>query len=339
MERFTHILGVSAALVAIAVFSGCGGGSSSGNNKPVPTDKIAFASSRSGAFQIYIMNIDGSSQTALTSFSGTSADTTIAPKVSLSPKLADGSRMVAFDYPDPSQNSQSELWLVKTDTTGIKPNGQPQRLFTGNDAFADTSPSWSPDGTKLAFVRSDTSGSGTQPAVYMVGIQTLSSPVKEVENGDSPCWMMDNRNIAYVSYEDGFANIYAHDTSMGVAGNNSQLTLFAFDANMGIDSIAYYDNIFVFSTYETNGATPGQIYSVDSGIAATVPGHLLGDTIQNQYDDAGPGWTTDGRIVYFSGPNSGSSYDIYIMNADGTGRKQLTTSGDNGFPSSRTRRR
>lgn len=43
-------------------------------------------------------------------------------------------------------------------------------------------------------------------------------------------------------------------------------------------------------------------------------------------------WTPDGRIVYPSQENSGGGRNIWMMNADGSGAKQLTSAGDNILP-------
>jgi TolB protein len=49
--------------------------------------------------------------------------------------------------------------------------------------------------------------------------------------------------------------------------------------------------------------------------------------------DQSPAWSRDGRkIVFTSDRDSKPSFDLYQMNADGSGVERLTTSGDNGAP-------
>ena len=46
---------------------------------------------------------------------------------------------------------------------------------------------------------------------------------------------------------------------------------------------------------------------------------------RNVVRDTGPAWSPDGRRIAFA-RQSGSSSEIYVMNADGSGQKKLTQS-------------
>ncbi|MDA7949978.1 MAG: hypothetical protein MPJ24_00690 [Pirellulaceae bacterium] len=55
-------------------------------------------------------------------------------------------------------------------------------------------------------------------------------------------------------------------------------------------------------------------------------------TSQKQMKDGSPSWSPDGTKIAFYSERNGQG-DIYLMNADGTGEKQLTnTSADEGYP-------
>jgi TolB protein len=87
---------------------------------------------RTGGPLIYVMNADGTGQKLLVG-----AD----KGEPLGPAWSPGGELVAFHR---GQGKTSEIFVVRSDGTGEK------RLT--NDGFADQSPSWSPDGTKITFL-------------------------------------------------------------------------------------------------------------------------------------------------------------------------------------------
>ena len=203
MARVTHPIWVSAALLTIVALCGCGGGSgSSGGQSPQPTPTstalIAFSSNRgsTGTYQIYLMNSDGSNQHALT----TTLPYTSAEMTSLSPKLSDGSSWVAFD----SWNANSGTSFISV--VNCSGTNNVKQLTSGAD---DEYPSWSPDGTKIAFVRQNlTTGIYSLYAIDMTNPAAPGSPVKVIDvtggagnNGNvaatNLCWMGGSRYLAF----------------------------------------------------------------------------------------------------------------------------------------------
>src|SRR3989440_3560755 len=89
--------------------------------------KIAFASTRDGAWGIYVMNADGSNQTRLT----------LGIEPAWSP---DGSKIAFVAGPDSSSLYPNTIYVMNAD------GSNPIRLTIGSD------PAWSPDGNKIAFV-------------------------------------------------------------------------------------------------------------------------------------------------------------------------------------------
>ncbi len=48
--------------------------------------------------------------------------------------------------------------------------------------------------------------------------------------------------------------------------------------------------------------------------------------------DQAPAWSPDGQQIVFMSDRANKEFDIFRMNADGSGLERLTTSGANGFP-------
>ena len=100
-------------------------------------ETIAFTSNRTGTYQIYVMNADGTGQTQLTSGSFANAP-------AWSP---DGSKIAFSISSGPAGRATAQIYVMNPDGTGIT-------QLTTSAAYAD-GPVWSPDGTKIAFTVSE----------------------------------------------------------------------------------------------------------------------------------------------------------------------------------------
>ena len=102
--------------------------------------KIAFTSERDGGWEIYVMNpADGTGVTRLTNNEAWNFHPAWSP---------DGTKIAFSSLRDSSNvNSSAEIWVMNADGTG-------QTNLTNNQwsGAYDDSPSWSPGGSKIAFV-------------------------------------------------------------------------------------------------------------------------------------------------------------------------------------------
>ncbi len=96
------------------------------------TGRIAFTSDRSGSWQIYTMNPDGSDQVQVTNLTLTDEDLLV-------PSISPNGRQIAFDY---NSGDGPDLYLVNVDGTGL-------HALT-NDHLS-LWPRWSPDGKRIIF--------------------------------------------------------------------------------------------------------------------------------------------------------------------------------------------
>ena len=187
--------------------------------------------------------------------------------------------------------SDSQLWVVNADGSNARqitsaPLTEPW-LFNFN-------PAWSPDSTKLAF-----RGYGSGHDLDLVIIDADGTDQRLVSStyhkATEPSWSPDGTKIAFTKYGDsncrdgipitGDAEIWVMNVSDGVA---TQLT--------GRDS----------STEPACVNQQSQTYS----------------TVFHATD---PEWSPDGTKIAYTGGRGGSDTAVWVMDADGTNEKRLTS--------------
>lgn len=185
--------------------------------------KVAFLSTRDGSFQLYVMNADGSSIKRLTNlepfswhvtppswspdgkkiaFSGTASDPTkgtelyvigangtgLTPVAShasddAAPQFSPDGKRIAFTS---DRSGYDEVWIVNADGTDAV------QLTECNGAYC-RNPSWSPDGTLMAF----SVGFGTE--VRIVPVATPNVTVTTIPLAENPVWAPDGVKLAVTS--------------------------------------------------------------------------------------------------------------------------------------------
>jgi Tol biopolymer transport system component len=254
--------------------------------------RIAFL--RSG--NIYVMDADGRNQIRLT----TGGD-------SRQPAWSPDGRHIAF-YSD--LDGDDEIFVINADGSNL--------TQLTNNLSDDYSPAWSPDGNRIAFLR----GEEHQNFVMDADGKNITLISDNLSAGWSPRGSPDGHQYVYSALGDGGMRIFIVDVD---GSNRQQLANAPLGAHDRDPAWSPNGRYIAFSR-------SGNIYVMDADGSNQIILTLGGDNRQ-------PTWSPDGRyIAFFSilgvlNPyNLGEIRQIFVMDADGSNQRQLTTSGDNLFP-------
>ena len=221
-----------------------------------------------------------------------------------------------------------EIYVMEVD-------GKNQRRLTNHPNW-DISPSWSPDGKRIAFmsdrdehVIDNIPGGLLNFEIYVMDADGGNQQnLTNNPNSDSaPSWSPDGKRIVFASDRDGNRD-----------GNRENYEIYVMNAD-GNNQQRLTDNDF-FDT--------GPSWSPDGKQIAFMSrraGHFIGDfglsyeiyvmdadggneqrLTENRKSDSSPSWSPDGKWIAFISDRKGDNvnYEIYVMDADGGNQRRLT---------------
>jgi Tol biopolymer transport system component len=180
-------------------------------------------------------------------------------------------------------------------------------------------PSWSPDGTMIAFHDARVPGYGLDVYVMTRGgrdqRRLVSHPTAGGEPSDNtrddfdPSWSPDGAFIAFVTYRNGHAEIYRMDTT-GHA--TARLT-----NDPGDDRQPAWSPDGRTIAFVSNRTGNGEIHAMRADSTG------VRQLSRTEGTESGPAWSPDGRLIAFESFRDGNS-DIYVMDAGGGAERRLT---------------
>jgi Tol biopolymer transport system component len=267
---------------------------------PTPTPgpgRIVYESKRLDNWDIWVMNADGSGKKRMTKNPQRDSDASWSPDYS---HIVYASERTAEDPPN------REIYVMdidKGDSGGLK------RLTF--EEGKDYDPSWSPDGTRIAFV----SKRDGDWEIYLVNPDggNLVNLTSNKYNETDPSWSPDGSRIAFASDRDnpdGDSEIYtmrADGTHWRRLTNNAYAdgdpswsadgTRIAFECWRG--------GSFEICTINADGTNQTRV-------------------THNEVADSDPSWQRWGEQIVFGSYRTGNG-DVYVMNSNGAGVTQLTS--------------
>jgi TolB protein len=276
-------------------------GKLSGGLPGVASTQIAFVSARNGAKELWVMDYDGANQRPLT----------LLRSISLTPRWSPDASRIAFTCFAPVNGLVSaQICMYSLDSGRV--------LSFARFRGTNSAPAWSPDGAQIMF----SSSMQGNPELYVTDTNGGRPKRLTFANGasTSPAWNpKTGQTVAFVSDRGGIPKLYL----MNADGTNV-IELDLPDKGYLIDP-AWSPNgqLLAFSWRRPDGNY--DIYVMDPASLQIV--EITRDAGRNER----PSWAPDGRHIVFESTRAGAR-QIWVMLADGTQPRQLTTSGSNESP-------
>jgi TolB protein len=270
-----------------------------GQSKGIASTRIAYTSRHGAAKEIYVMDYDGFDQRAFTRNGSTN----------LFPRWAPDNSLITF------VSSRTGKWEINIHSF-VDGSRLPFPMF---NSFA-SNPSISPDGTHLLFSLRTSRGDSD---IFISNLD--GSDRRDITNNPaidtSPTWSPSGKQIAFVSSREGAGGqIHICDSD----GAN-------------VRRIVKEGGIADMPAWSPDGRwlafhwMPRQSDDFDVYVAEVSSGRIFQLTSDSGSNEC-PSWAPDSRHLAFQSNRDGSS-QIYIMLADGSELRKVTTEGSNTSPS------
>ncbi len=212
----------------------------------------------------------------------------------------------------------NNIWIMNADGTN------PRRLTLSQVSYSEDYPSSSPDGSKLVFTR------------YSKGIVVLDASGERIIRSDNlnpmfTTWSYDNK-VYFTRLNQTTDNAKEYLYTMNADGSGeTQISPIYNDTSTAGDrhpSLSPDGSALLFSTNRTkNGGTIAKLMLASGAMSyLTYSGNLLGETVISPAEQ--PTWSPDGTKIAFAAypgyPDFSAKEQIYVMNADGSGKTKLT---------------
>jgi serine/threonine protein kinase/Tol biopolymer transport system component len=266
---------------------------------PLPTplggsEQIAFASTRSGAVEIWLMNIDGTGLQQVTKI----------PEGACQPNWSPDGLKIVFISPcvrNLITNPGASLFIVNSDGTGLFP--------LPNVPGGDYDPSWSPDGNQIVFT---SLRKGGVPGIFILNLKdySIKSLVEDETRAISqPAWSPNGSEIAYVNSDNRIwvMDVNGENRRDLISGGGDYLVSQPKWSPDG--SVVIYTRTVIS---DTTGST--ELMAIPYSLSGSKP-----ITVANSKLVTDVSYSSDGYWLLFTSWFSGN-HEINIMRANGVDR-------------------
>jgi Tol biopolymer transport system component len=198
-----------------------------------------------------------------------------------------------------------EIFSINTDGTNL--------INITNNGSDDNHPSFSPDGTRIAFSSDRDYVNGE---IYTIGSDGQNLTRLTTLGGNNPVFSHDGTKIAFISYRDSQSELYIMDAN----GNNQTRLTNNNDQERNI--VFSPDDSKIVFTSVGNGQSETFIINANGTNLINLTNGNYGQTDNPQFSPGGQ------RIVFDH--HTDDATNITIMNTDGTSAVNLTTHGSEG---------
>lgn len=217
----------------------------------------------------------------------------------------DGARVVANGLIVFGGSNPSGLFVVDPVTRATR------RVTTGNDV----DPAWSPDGRRIAFVRTTASPSGQTSAVFIVnadggGLRRVTETAQSV---GSPDWSPNGKRIAFTRF-DG-------NTERGVYTRG----IYIVNADgSGLRHVATRIPFVMDVSWSSTGLLAHDTEGWIPDIWTVRPDGSLPRRLTWNYRSLWPAWSPSGRRIAYVHGGADTTREVYVMDANGKNPVRLT---------------
>ena len=204
-------------------------------------------------------------------------------------------------------------------------DGSYQRNISGVDDIKDTWPTWSPDGTKIAFASQgrDCCENPGRSEIYVMnknGTNITRLTFDEPSDDWKPWWSPDGSQIVWEKpfYPGHATYIWVMDAD----GSNANQITAGTSSPSGYKNPSWSPNGDRIALVHPQQGTESSIWLIDPD------GGNLTKIYQTTYDSSNaniqyPRWSSDGSKIVFAQSLGGSEKNIFTINADGSDVSQI----------------
>lgn len=271
-----------------------------GASRGIARTRIAYASKQGDSKEIYVMDYDGANPRKVTANGG----------INKFPEWAPDNSFITFVTNLPGANHW-QLWIQSLE--------KGHRTIPVPASYV-SSPAVSSDGTRIAF--SSRQRGKMDPDIFVSTLDGggMTNLTRHPGIDTAPAWSPTGGQIAFISDRSGTPQVWAMDSD----GSNLRRLV---QEGGHCDSPAWSpDGRLILYSWQAPSQWKHDVYVLE-----VATGQIFQLT-HGMGSSESPHWSPDGRHIAFQNTRTGSK-QIFIMNADGKNRKQITTYGVNEGPS------